>query len=226
MSTRSINNERTKRKFTGASGSDDKKKSADGTEEATTSQQFYTGRRTGASAKPSREKAAGVKIIPSSDSARYDQKRAGMRSGTKAERKAKRQEVRSHDDMVEFVGNYLMHKDPSYAKMRRTWWIMLGVGFLCVLLAWAFTLIAGNTHNQAFTVPAFVFMVLSYVLIIAAVVFDFWKIGKMRKKYNAEVHGYTDKKLRRMVQEEEREREAYIAEHGDGLWQKFKRLFR
>lgn len=224
MATRSINNERTKRKYTG-SGADDKKEAMT-PEEKAEANQFYTGKRTAAGAKPARAKAAGVTVVASSDAGRYKQAREGMRTGSKEERKAKRKVVRDHDDMVEFVANYLMHKDPEYPKMRKIWWILLAVGFSCVLLAWIFTLIAGNTHNQAFTVPAFVFMVLSYALIVGAVVYDFAKIGKMRRRYGDEVRGYTDKKLRQLVRKEEEEREADIAENGNGIGQKIKRLFK
>ena len=222
MSTRSVNNDRTLHKMRGDAP---KSKTEEMTpEEKAASQLYYTGKRTAAGGKPAREKSAGVTVRPASSVARYKKdKNASTANMSKEERKAQKARIRSHEDQVDAVAAVLLHRDPQYAKMRKIWWILLGVGFLSILLAFLFQWLAQQQGSQ--WIPfSVVFLVLSYVGIIGALLVDIFKVGKMRKKYRAEAEGYTNRRMKNLLDEEAERRAEQIAREGNGIGAKIKRF--
>ena len=223
MSTRSVNNDRTLHKMRGDAP---KPKTEDMTpEEKAASQIYSTGRRTAAGGKPAREKSAGVTVRPASSSARYKKdKNASTANMTKEERKAQKARLRSHEDQVDAVASILLHRDPSYAKFRKIWWILLGTGFVSILLAFLFQWLAQRDGNTQWVVCSVVFLVLSYVGIIGALILDIFKVGKMRKKYRAEAEGYTNRRMNNLLEEEAKRRAEQIEREGNGIGAKIKRF--
>ncbi len=111
MSTRNVNNERTRQQMRGEA----------------------TGlTRKGASrAKPARQSASSVHVVEVSS-------HKDPASMTKEERKEERRKSRAERDRVAAASNILMAQDPDYKFRRRVWWVLLGIGVGCTALAWIF----------------------------------------------------------------------------------------
>lgn len=187
MSQRSVNNERTQKKYRGESVAKD--------------DQFSVGRRTAAKGKPTREKSAGVTVMPSSSAAKAKQAaKTPTRDLTKEERREQREVIRNREDRVDAATDIYMQGDPAYGHQRRVWWGLLGGGFVSIILSFIFQRI-GATGNEGAMIACMVFLVLAYVGIIAGFIYDLVVVNKVRKKYRTQAESLSDKKIDAMIAE-------------------------
>lgn len=168
-------------------------------------------RRSTARAKPARDAASSVRVLSAEDAkaGRSGKKASEM---TKEERKAERNARRDADDRRSMVANILLKRDEAYSRTQRIWWIMLGSGFAITLLSFGinWALNHGYFAGQAdlLVVVALVSIVLAYVLIIGAFVYDMVKARPIRKRVDEEVKGMTKKRLEQIIREDTLERDA------------------
>ena len=154
--------------------------------------------------KPARPAAQGVRVV----SASGKRKATPAKPLTKEERKARRRAEREEEDQVANISNILMKQDPEYLKLRRIWWVLLGVGFVFILGTFALSTVAGNNGTGAYDttttlgLASVVLLVVSYILIIGAFVFEFAKIRPLRNAAMAKVHGMSQKRRQAVINAE------------------------
>lgn len=153
-------------------------------------------RRSAASAKPARAAAGSVRVVPSSSKARRQQQARGedLSNLSKEERKARKREIRNEEDRVYAASNYLMKSDEDYKRRRIVWWVLLGLGVGFIFVLWIMLYVAGQ-QNQINSMAQLVLIVLSYVAIISAFVYDFIRIRPIRNMYRDQAEGMTQKQL-------------------------------
>lgn len=167
-------------------------------------------RRSAARAKPTRNAAQSVRVVSAEDAKAG---RSGKRTSemTKEERKAERAAQREIDDLRNMAANALLKKDPEYSFTQRVWWIALGLGFAMTLASFGLNWLMQRNASYAtnlYAGIAIVSLVLAYVFIIGAFIFDLVKARPIRKRVDAEVHGMTRKHLEQILREDALERDA------------------
>ena len=214
MAQRSVNNERTQKKLRGESVSkgDDQSLS------------FYTGKRTAAGGKPARSSAAGVRVVQGGKAS--GKSSSSGKELTKEERKAEREARREKEDRIDIATAYLVRQDPEYAHMRKIWWGLLIAGFACILVSFVIQFVLQVNQSDALAAVAMVCLVLSYVGIFGAVLYDLFVINKVRKTNRAKVEGMSAKRVDKLLEQNRAERQAEIEAEGDGIVAKVKRFFR
>ena len=162
---------------------------AAGAGEAPSSKSGYA-RKSAANAKPTRELAGSVRTEKKTES-----------QMTKEERKAAREKRRSEEDLRHEVAENLLTEEPAYKRSQRIWWFCVIAGAVCAFGAW-FTMraIDGNTPaGEQKAMVSIVLMVLAYVLVIGAFIYDLVKVRPMRNKASEKVTGMSKKRLKRMA---------------------------
>ena len=166
-------------------------------------------RRTMAKAKPTREAAAGVRVVSSSGKTK-----SGKANMTKAERKAERRSEREREDRRYTLSQAYLDEDEVYKKSRKVWWIFLGVGMVLIVIAFTLngivtqTTQSGQEANPAFAYVSMAAMVLAYISIIGGMVYDFVKIRPQRKKIESRVASMSDKRVKTVLNQRAREQAA------------------
>ena len=153
-------------------------------------------RSSAANRKPSREAAAGVRVVASSGKAKST---ANM---TKEERKEEKRLEREREDRRYSVTQMILEKDEEYQKARKFWWRFLIGGFVLMVIALG---LYGYVSNVGLAAPpiayigSIVAMVAAYGVIIVGIIFDFRKIRPRRKAAEQRVASMTDKKIQTIV---------------------------
>ncbi len=163
-------------------------------------------------AKPARQAASSVTVVSASGKTKSKKNMATM---SKDEQKEERRRQREAEDRVDTVAQILLDEDPAYKELRKKWWIIMGVGFGCLVLSFIPLAVAGNASADYSTPAGFVsivFMVLAYVFIIWSFVFDWRKIRPLRKVHTAEASGMTVKRLQAVLDRDRQERAAAKAQ--------------
>ena len=176
---------------------DDKKASA-----KTEYDPMNLGKRTAANAKPVSE--AGASVRTSSGSSK-----ASLATMSKEQKKAEKQRRREEEDLRTRAYDIVLRANPDYKKTDRMWWVLLGIGFamtiLSLVMAYAFPAEANSTDSTQ-GILAVVSLVLAYVFIIGAFVYDLVKRRPFRKAAERKVQGMTDKKLAELFEAERQRR--------------------
>ncbi len=158
-------------------------------------------KRSAAGAKPAREAAAGVRVAKSGSHS------SGKPASemTKEEKKAARREERDAADRRAAAQRALLNQMPGYKKTQRVWWILLGIGLVATLISWLMgqyipTALSNPTSPEGIVMIAL--MVLAYVVIIAAFIYDWRTVRPMRKAADAQANSLTDKKVNQILRNE------------------------
>lgn len=184
MSTRSVQNKRTQEKMQGESRGGMARKSA-------------------SSAKPARAAASSVRVVPASAKA----KRAAAERGedlsnlSKEEKKARKAELRRQEDLIYTAANALLKENEDYTRLRRIWWVLLGVGIAALVGTWVLLAVVGSdAANSSFAQTGqLVLIIAAYAAIIIAFIFDFVKIRPIRNACRATASGLSDAKLDEVI---------------------------
>ena len=153
-------------------------------------------RSTAANRKPSREAAAGVRVVSSSGKAKST---ANM---TKEERKEEKRLEREKEDRRYSVTQMILEKDEEYQKARKFWWRFLIGGFVLMVIAlglYGYVSNVGPAAPPIAYIGSIVAMVAAYGVIIVGIIFDFRKIRPRRKAAEQRVASMTDKKIQSIV---------------------------
>ena len=157
-------------------------------------------RSSAASARPARDRAGSVRTSA-------DKPKSEM---TKEEKRAARQAKRDEEDVIYDAKKAMLEGMPEYKRTQRVWWAMLIAGILCTLASWGLIQIAGGESAGASNVAMFSvgLMVLAYVLVIGAFIYDLVKVRPLRNKADAKLTGMTKKRMRKFAEEEAQRRAA------------------
>ena len=81
-------------------------------------------RKSAASAKPARQAASSVRVVPASSKARRKELEKGenLEGLSKEEKRARKAKQRAREDRIYTVSNILLKQDEDYTKRRRIWW--------------------------------------------------------------------------------------------------------
>lgn len=176
MSTRSVNNKRT-----------------------TTGEVTGMARRSASSAKPARAAASSVRVVPASSKDRRAAAAKGedLSNLSKEERKARKAELRKHDDLVYSVSDSILNANEEYKKRRKIWWALLIVAVIVVMILWVWmgTGISAALDTNTRSVLYIVILVAAYAVIIGAFVYDWLKIRPLRNEARSLAEGMSDKQL-------------------------------
>jgi len=160
-------------------------------------------RRSASRAKPVRDKAGSVRVVEAGKSS--SKPKSEM---TRAEKKAEREKERDRDDRRRMVRDTILEQTEGYGRSQKIWWIMLGIGMGCTIISFGLNQTMGASTEGAIA-PQFILIMLAYVCIIGAFVYDFVKARPLRKKADEQVRAMTDKKVNKFIHEvKERERKA------------------
>lgn len=155
-------------------------------------------------AKPAREAAAGVRVVDAKGNVTH-----GRAPQTKEERKEERRRERDLEDMRATVSNILLEQNPDYPKRRRTWWIVMGVGFAAMVVTLILQGIASQDVGDAMVplnITSIVLMVLAYAAIIGALIYDWVRVHPLRKACDTVAGGMSIKKMESIIDEDARAR--------------------
>ena len=155
-------------------------------------------RRSAARAKPVREAAGSVRTSGSTGG-------SDGKGLTKEEKKAARDKKRSEEN-ISYDATQILHKEqPGYKASQRLWWILMGVGVACTIGSWGIMHYMQSSGNESQTLMAtsMVLMVVAYVVIIGAFIFDLVKVRPMRKKAEELADGMTLRRKKKLIEEHE-----------------------
>ncbi len=158
-------------------------------------------RKSATSAKPARAAAGSVRVEASSSKARRKDREKGedLSNLSKEEKRARKQQVRAQEDRVYSATNILMKNDADYLKRRRVWWALLGVGMGIIVLLWIW-LFAGGKGGNITSAAQVAVIVVAYVIIIAAFIYDFARIRPLRNTYRQRAEGMSQRALTALIE--------------------------
>ncbi len=158
-------------------------------------------RKSATSAKPARAAAGSVRVEAASSKARRKDREKGedLSNLSKEEKRARKQQVRAQEDRVYSATNILMKNDADYLKRRRVWWALLGVGMGIIVLLWIW-LFAGGKGGNITSAAQVAVIVVAYVIIIAAFIYDFARIRPLRNTYRQRAEGMSQRALTALIE--------------------------
>ena len=164
------------------------------TETETTSSSTGFSRRSAARAKPAREAAGSVRTSSKSQ--------AEM---SKEEKKAAREAKRTEEDLLYEAKKAYLNNNEAYRATQRLWWGLLGGGMVCSIISFMIMryMQSGQSSSESLATVSIVFMVLAYVLIIGAFIYDLVKVRPMRNEANDKLGGMSRKRLNQLIADEE-----------------------
>lgn len=157
-------------------------------------------RKSAASAKPARQAASSVHVVPASSKARRKELEKGesLEGLSKEEKRARKAKQRAKEDRIYTVSNILLKQDEDYTKRRRIWWIVLAIGMVLVVAIWASLYFA--PAGMVSSPVQMVGIVLSYVIILGDFIYDFARIRPLRNMYRAQAEGMSENKLNALIE--------------------------
>lgn len=171
-------------------------------------------RKSASSAKPARAAAGSVRVVPAtSKGRRKDHERGESLQGlSREEKRARKQERRNREDRIYTVSNILMKQDEDYKKRRRVFWVLLGVGMALILGLWVMMFGPGGSGDDSMTGAQMALVVIVYVLIIGAFIYDLVRIRPIRNTYQAQAQGMSENKIRATIEKSAAEEDRIRAE--------------
>ena len=134
-------------------------------------------RKSAASAKPTTKAAASVRMETKREEPKGLFARARSKANKSANASGKGKAAQERRREQEMRAKYYNVDTPEYKKWRKIWWGMLIGAIACTAISF---FISSQESLVQFT---YVFIILSYVLLISAIVLDFTHIRKLRNEY-------------------------------------------
>lgn len=153
-------------------------------------------RKSAGSAKPARAAAASVRVVPASSKAKRKQAERGesLTGLSREEKRARRREERMRDDRVYAVSNELLKEEPGYKGRRKVFWALLIVGLIATVAVWLMLLGLDSGSIDIAQPVQIVGLVIAYVCIIAAFVYDLARIRPLRNDARRRAEGMSEAK--------------------------------
>ena len=162
-------------------------------------------RSSAAKARPAREAASSVRVSSGSSS------KGGLGTPeTKEEKRDRRRREREEENLRNRAYDLVLRSMPDYRRTDRVFWILVGVGMVFAVISLVAMYRFGEVTDVTSPVGMFSTgaLLLAYVCIIGAIIFDFVKRRPFRKQAQARVGGLTEKKLIELF---EQDRAAQVA---------------
>lgn len=162
------------------------------------------GRKSAASAKPAREAASSVRVVKTTKDNLGNKQTTGL---TKEEKKAQRKAEREEDDKVFAISNMVLKHNELYKKRRRLWWAFMIVGIVFIFASFALGYLSGtygasgNDYNATMGNITIACLVIAYIGIFGALIWDFAKIRPIRNETQQEVASMSEKRRLKLVEE-------------------------
>lgn len=171
-------------------------------------------RKSAASAKPARAAASSVRVVPASSKARRKEIEKGedLSNLSKEEKRERKAKQRAQEDRIYTVSNILLKRDEDYLKRRKVWWGLLGAGMVLVVVVWVSLYAASQAASKQMGTIQMVGIVLAYVVIIGAFIYDFARIRPLRNLYRSQAEGMSENKLNSFIEREAAEEDRRRAE--------------
>lgn len=171
-------------------------------------------RKSAASAKPARAAASSVRVVPASSKARRKEIEKGedLSNLSKEEKRERKAKQRAQEDRIYTVSNILLKKDEDYLKRRKVWWGLLAAGMVLVVIVWVSLYAVSQSGSTATGPIQMAGIVLAYVVIIGAFIYDFVRIRPIRNLYRAQAEGMSENKLNSLIEREAAEDDRRRAE--------------
>ena len=157
-----------------------------------------TKKKSAASAKPSREAAASVRVAESRPLSKDEQK------------DAKRKE-RNTRDIRARATQILIDTNPEYRRTERVWWIILGIGLVLTLIALALYSWVPEVKENPMSplgIASVVALIAAYACIVISFVYDWRKRRPIRKEMEKKADGLTEKRAIAIITKDNEERAA------------------
>lgn len=165
-------------------------------------------KRSAARAKPAREAAQSVYISSSSSKGR----KTNPITETKEEKKERKARERDERDNVMVISNLLLRDDETYKKRHRIWLIALILGVVLTLISWPTMMMSQNGSNATLGFISFASIILAYVCIIGALIYDLVRVRPLRNKYQSMAEGMSKRRRMQVIEDARRaEAEAHRA---------------
>lgn len=169
-------------------------------------------RRSAARAKPKTAAASTVRVVSAEDA---KQGRTGKKSSemSKEERRAERERQRDIDDRRNTAANILLKNDEEYSRIQTFWWAAVILGLVMTIASFGINWGLANgmiPEDAAVAISgvAIAALVLAYVSIIGAFIYDLVKGRPIRNRVDAEVKGMSRKRLENIIRADAEERAA------------------
>lgn len=162
-------------------------------------------RSSAAKARPAREAASSVRVSSGSSS------KGGLGTPeTKEEKRDRRRREREEENLRNRAYDLVLRSMPDYRRTDRVFWVLVGVGMVFAVTSLVAMYRFGEVTDVTSPVGMFSTgaLLLAYVCIIGAIIFDFVKRRPFRKQAQARVGGLTEKKLIELF---EQDRAAQVA---------------
>ena len=162
-------------------------------------------RSSAAKARPAREAASSVRVSSGSSS------KGGLGTPeTKEEKRDRRRREREEENLRNRAYDLVLRSMPDYRRTDRVFWVLVGVGMVFAVISLVAMYRFGGVTDVTSPVGMFSTgaLLLAYVCIIGAIIFDFVKRRPFRKQAQARVGGLTEKKLIELF---EQDRAAQVA---------------
>lgn len=160
-------------------------------------------RKSAGSAKPARAAASSVRVVPASAKEKRKQAERGesLAGLSREEKRARRREQRLQEDRIYAVSNELLKGEPDYKSRRRVFWALLAVGLVATLAVWL-VLLGIDTGAADIAQPVqIVGLVIAYVCIIAAFIYDIVRIRPLRNDARRRAEGMSEAKQIALIEE-------------------------
>lgn len=143
-------------------------------------------------AKPSRKAAEGVRMETASG------KPKSKKDLTKEEMKAERKHSREVDDLRYNVTQKLLEEKPEYKAARKNWWRFLIGGLVFMVLAiiqYGIVSAQGSSAPTWLAITSMGCMVISYIVLIIGIIYDWRIIHPMRRDVESYVKSMSERRL-------------------------------
>ena len=160
-------------------------------------------RKSAGSAKPARAAASSVRVVPASAKEKRKQAERGesLAGLSREEKRARRREQRLQEDRIYAVSNELLKGEPDYKSRRRVFGVLLAVGLVATLAVWL-VLLGIDTGAADIAQPVqIVGLVIAYVCIIAAFIYDIVRIRPLRNDARRRAEGMSEAKQIALIEE-------------------------
>lgn len=150
-------------------------------------------RASAATSKPSRQKAAGVRMVTSDGRTKS---RANM---SKEERKAEKKRDREKEDQRYTLTQAVLKDNAEYQRLHKIWFrfLIAGVALMVIALAlYGMVSQRGAEAPMALSVASIVVMVVAYAVVIVGMVFDWRKVKPLRDEADRRTASMSEKRVR------------------------------
>ena len=163
-------------------------------------------KRSVARAKPKREAAQGVRVVPATASSTASKEAPLSATMTREQRRQARQEQNRLRDRIMLASTIVLSKNPEYRAKRKIWWALIIVGLVSTTFTFGVMFIAPKGSSSdlrtVWGMSSAVTLFIAYAGIITAFLYDHVTIRPLRDLADSRVKAMSMKKIDLLVRED------------------------